>query len=63
MKTIKFQTSILGKKMEGTATFDARYDIVKRGNGWAVAKDGEVINGNYSSRFAAAMWIPNVKFQ
>ena len=55
---------MLGRKWAYCLEFEDCYDIVKRGNGWAATKNGEFIEKYcYSSKFAAASRIPNVRYK
>ena len=63
MKTIKLHQRIFGKRIEYCVLCDECYDIAKRSTGWAVTKDGELIdNYIYATKWAAAERIPNSKF-
>lgn len=64
MKTIKGYTMWAGRKLNYCIEFEDCFDIVKRGNGWAATKDGEFIDKYcYSTKYAAAIAIPNVQYK
>ena len=63
MKTIKVRQQVMGKMFEYCVIFEDCYDVVKRGRGWAVTKNGEFIDRYYyGTKWAAAAMIPNSKY-
>lgn len=63
MRTIKLYQRVNGRKLEYCIICEDCYDIAKRGNGWAVTKNGEFIDRYYyGTKWAAAESIPNHKY-
>lgn len=63
MRTIKLQQIFNGKKFEYCIICEECYNIAKRGNGWAVTKNGEFVDRYYyGTKWAAAEMIPNHQY-
>lgn len=55
MKRISGYTRIFGKQMPYCIEFPDCYEIVKRGSGWSIKKDGEFIDKYcYDTKWVAA---------
>lgn len=63
MRTIKLQQIFNGKKFEYCIICEECYNIAKRGNGWAVTKNGEFVDRYYyGTKWAAAEMIPDHQY-